>query len=287
MSYMKKHIKTKINKIKKPKKLIIKRPVFWMAVFLFFIIFSALYIFIFSAKFQVKNVVVSGNEKIESADVQNFVFDRVNQKIFSIKKWNIYSKSFFLADTKKLRKDILNNFSTIESARITKRIPETITVEIIERKAFGAFCDTAVLSGIDNGLPIASEECFLIDRNGIVFEQLPEVSEDMIIMRKPLDIKQVLVGEKVIAENIMAAILKIEKNLKDNLQIDIKEAVVSNPLRLNIKTNENWEIYFNLESDIDMQITKINLLLSGEIPPEVRRSLQYIDLRFKDKAYYK
>jgi hypothetical protein len=60
-------------------------------------------------------------------------------------------------------------------------------------------------------------------------------------------------------------------------------------LRLDIKTNENWQIYFDLNSmsDTDLKIAKLNLLLNGEITPEIRKNLQYIDLRFKDRAYYK
>jgi hypothetical protein len=53
--------------------------------------------------------------------------------------------------------------------------------------------------------------------------------------------------------------------------------------------NEGWQIYFSLDpdSDINTQLVKLNLLLSGEIPLENRKNLEYIDLRFKDRAFYK
>jgi len=81
-------------------------------------------------------------------------------------------------------------------------------------------------------------------------------------------------------------ILQIQGNLKDNFQINVKEAAISLPERLNIKTSENWQIYFNLESDINLQITKLNLPLKEEISPEKRENLEYIDVRFS-RAYYK
>ena len=62
--------------------------------------------------------------------------------------------------------------------------------------------------------------------------------------------------------------------------------MISTPFRLNIETSENWEIYFNLDSETDLQIAKMNLLLKDEIPVSVRKTLQYINLRF-NRAYYK
>jgi len=286
MSYRRKHIKTKIYKLKKPKKSIIKRPIFWISFVSLIIVLSFIYIFIFSSIFQVENIEVSGNEKIQKKDIQDFVFARIGQKIASMGSRRAESESIFLVNYKKLNKEILDSFPVIESIKISKKLPQTLTVEIIERKPLGVFCGSS-LAVSENNPPSAEEECFLIDQSGIIFEFLSEILNNMIVVRRPLDLKQVFVGEKVIAENIMGIISKIERNLKDNLQINIEEAVISNPLRLNIKTNEKWQIYFDLDSDIDAQIIKMNLLLNNEISADARKNLKYIDLRFKDKAYYK
>ena len=59
---------------------------------------------------------------------------------------------------------------------------------------------------------------------------------------------------------------------------------------MNVTTDGGWQIYFNVGSgdpDIDSQITKLNLLLNETINPDARKTLQYIDLRFKDRAIYK
>ena len=126
-------------------------------------------------------------------------------------------------------------------------------------------------------------------RNGVIFEELQSLAQrqDMPIITQTLNSNDIFTGESVVDRNVISAISKIEKNLKDNFQIDIKEALVSNPLRLDIKTNENWQIYFDLNSDTNLQIIKLNSLLKNEISQTSRASLQYIDLRFKDRAYYK
>jgi hypothetical protein len=84
-------------------------------------------------------------------------------------------------------------------------------------------------------------------------------------------------------------IYKVQKNLQDNFQINLKEAFITSPLRMDVITSENWEIYFNMDSEysIDSQLLKLDLLLKGEITEDIRPTLQYIDLRFKDRAFYK
>ena len=100
------------------------------------------------------------------------------------------------------------------------------------------------------------------------------------------DRKEFVLGQEVVKKELLDLILRIQGNLKDGFQIDTKEAILSLPKRLDIKTSENWQIYLNLESDINLQITKLNLLLEEEITPEIKETLEYIDLRFT-RVYYK
>ncbi len=71
------------------------------------------------------------------------------------------------------------------------------------------------------------------------------------------------------------------------MKLKIEEFNISSPTRLDVKTIEGWWVYFSTAFDIDLQITKLNLLLEKEISQEDRGVLKYIDLRFKDRAYYK
>ena len=129
MSYRKKHIKTKIYKLKKPKKSIFKRPVFWIIFLLAVIIFFTLYVFVFSSNFQIKDIMVSGNEKILVEDIQDLVFAKLGIKFISMEKWSLESKSIFFIDQKKIKKEILNNFPVIESIEINKKIPHSLNIK--------------------------------------------------------------------------------------------------------------------------------------------------------------
>ena len=279
MSYnRRRHIKNKIRKIR-PKKSIFKRPIFWYLILFLILISVVFYFLLFSPNFQVKNIIISGNEKTSLEGIKNIVENNVNKKIISFLDWTLESGSIFLVRPEKVEKDILEKFPIIEKIKIDKNLPQTLMLSIIERKPLGVFCDSKIT---DN------QQCFLIDENGVIFELLAAVPNGYPIVRQILNQPQLFVGEDLIEKNIMNIISKVKKNLKDNFQIDIEEAFITSPLRLDVKTSENWQIYFNLDadSDINLQLTKLNLLLSVKISPETRKNLQYIDLRF-DRAYYK
>lgn len=278
MSFRKKHVKNRICKIK-PKESILKKLWFWIVVLLIVIISVAIYFAFFYSGLQAKNFEVSGNSKINAQELKNIILDHTNTGLVQFWNFSITTQSILLVDTEKIREEILKRFPVIEKATVSKKYPQTIILGVSERKPLGVFCSPILESEQSSG-------CFLIDQNGIAFEQLSIIPEGYIIVRQISDQGQVFTGEQVVAQNITDAIFKIQKGLKDNFQIDLEQALVTSPVRLNIKTNENWQIYFDMSqsSSIDSQLTKLNLLLEQEIPKETRKNLRYINLIPKDRA---
>jgi len=82
-------------------------------------------------------------------------------------------------------------------------------------------------------------------------------------------------------------ILNINSKLKENLNIPIEKFVINDNEKLTALTREGWEIYFNLEGDIEWQITKLVAVLENKIPKEQRGDLEYIELRFGNFAPFK
>lgn len=279
MSYRKNHIKHRIKKIK-PKKSIFKRPIFWIIFFISILAVSVFYFLFFYPGFYAKHILISGNNKIDSGEIKNIISGGIGKKIISIGQWNLISNSIFFIDLENIEKKVITGFPEIEIFKIKKKYPQTLIAEITERQPFAVFCQ-------QNASQKPPDDCFFIDKTGVIFEYLQILPADNFVVRQTLNQKESYAGERAIPKDIMESILKIEKNLKDSFNIKITEALISSPLRLNIKTSENWEIYFDLNSDINLQIAKINSLLSEEVSESARKNLQYVDLRFKDKAYYK
>lgn len=267
MSYRKKHLKSRINR-SKPKTPLLKRPVFWCAFLGFIIGAAAIYFLIFFPKIQVGNITIYGNEKVSSQNLQEIISKEVDKK---------FTKSIFLVNLQKIKSDILKSYPVVKIVSADKKYPDSLKFEIIERKKIAVFCQ-------DN-------KCFNIDDDGIIFEEFAGSLGENFIVRQNSEahINDIILGNTVVKEQTIKSIEEIEKKLKENFQINLSEALISTPVRLNIKTGENWQIYFDISegSDIKLQLTQLDLLLKEEISQDTRQKLEYIDLRFKDRAYYK
>ncbi len=259
------YIKSKVHQAKN-KESIFKKPILWVVVLILLIVSSLFYFFVFSSEFQVTFITIFGNNNVQNEDIERAIWNVIDKNI---------SRSIFLVKTDEINKNILDKFPQIERAKVFKKLPSTIVLELTERIPFAAFCRAD------------DKECFNIDKNGVIFEVSQEISENIFLIREITQGQKISLGQKVIEEKVIETIDKIKKTLKDNFQINVISVTISSPFRLDIQTSENWQGFFSLDSDIDFQIAKVNLLLKNEIPLETRKTLQYIDLRFKDKAYYK
>lgn len=274
MKHRKRHVKNKVYGLK-AKKPIFKKPMFWIVSLFVIIIFSFLYLFVFYSKVQVGLVVISGNNNVQTKDIETIAWNDINKKVFKIGYFELLSKSILLTGPEKISKDILNKFPEIALASVSKKFLQTINIQIQEREPFAVFCTKN------------NEKCFYIDKTGVIFKLLEQQPENMTVINYSLEDSHVLLGKRAIEENTINAISKIKKILIENFQIDVKTANISKPFKLDIETSENWKMYFDLESNTDLQIAKMQVLLKDEVGSEVRKTLQYIDLRFKDRAYYK
>lgn len=276
MSYRKKHVKAKLNRIK-PRKSIFKRLWFWILILIVLVVSTVTYCILFYQGLQLETIVISGNTKVKTQDLQDIVAKYSRTDLINFWNIKITSGSIFLVDAGSLRRDILKGFPEIESLLINKKLPQTLNLSVVERKSLGVFCDSG-------------NKCFFIDENGTVFEPLVDVPLDIVIVRQSIESITAVAGQRVLPQNIMSVIFKVQRNLKDSFNLDLKEATVVSSSRLNIKMAEGWKVYFDLGSELDIntQIEKLDLLLSGDLSAGkdgvTRNNLRYVDLRPKDRA---
>lgn len=264
MSYRHQHIHPRIRILRNRKKLY-QKPLFWLGLLIIVCVGFMGYGIVWYEKFQVKAIEISGNAKTSEQDIQALAFGGAVTKFMGIP-----SKSMFLAGKGRVANALLASLPGMETVTVQKKFPNTIALTVKERQPAAIFC---------------GQECFYIDSNGVIFEALGQLPQGFFIIRQSVHKKELLLGQQAVDATTITAVLKIAKSLRDNFQINVKEALVANPLV--ITTSEHWKVYFNLEGDINLQITKMNALLAQEISLTKRENLQYIYLQYKDRAYYR
>jgi len=262
----------KPHRIKK-RKSIIKNRFFWKGVLIFIFIIFAVYFLLFSDFFQIDKTIISGNKRVLKEEILNIIERRLNKKRLFFSGRNI-----FLVNTDLMRKEILESFPQIADARIIKKLPATLSFAVFERTEVARFCEVSILSEVG--------KCYLLDKNGVIFEEATEENTQIPTLKKSILNKRVRLGQEILDKDLVSKITKIFINLKD-LEIPIKDISIVSEDKIVVNTLQGWDIYFDPLKDLNWQLTKLKAVLENSIPIEKRGGLEYIELRFGNFAPFK
>ena len=225
---------------------------------------GAFYFINFHSFFQVKEINISGSEKVSAKNIEDVVIKEIGKKILYFS-----SESILLADFNGIKEQVLNDFPQVGRIDIRRELPHTLNIIVVEKLGVAVWHQ--------------NDKNYLLDEKGIVFEEIGE--NELLKIESLIANEEPVLGTSVISKERLGQILKIEKNLTET-EILLLKALITPPEKLDIRTVSGWEIYFNIQEDIDWQITKLLMLLEKHVPSGDREDLEYIDLRF-EKAYYK
>lgn len=249
----------------KRKKPIFHQRFFWLGILALIVAGGIFYCLFFLEAFQIEKIIVSGDNKVAKEDIEFLAGQRLESKILFFK-----TKSIFAVDLGQIKKYILNYFPQIAEVKISRGFFDAVNVIVTERQALAVWCQ--------------DEKCFLLDQEGIIFEEVIEDKPELVLIKNESGINEL--GKRVIEKELLSQVLEIKAQVEGNTGIPVKEAFLVSEERLNMKTAEGWEIYFNLKGDLGWQITELKLVLEKQIPLDKRGKLEYIDLRFS-RVYYK
>lgn len=258
----------------KKKKSIFRFRFFWLGLLFLVILGTVVYFVVFSSIFKIKEIDISGNQKTGFEELKNLISNQIDK--------NFLKRSIFLTNLKEINEMLLEKFPQIAKVNLNRKLPNVLAVQIEERNPVAIFSQ-ALPSFPEENLGGQGQNYFYIDKEGIIFEEISEIPQ-MLKIKKSTSAGDLELGKKIIEKELIAQILKINSELKDNLKIPLTEFLIISERRLNAKTSEGWEIYFNPERDLEWQLTQLSVLLKERIPPDKRRNIEYIDLRF-EKIY--
>ena len=263
---------TKRRYFKKPYRVRKKRSIlnnkgFWFGFLAIIISGWLFYLIVFSVWFQVAEIKIMGNEKVCGQEIKKLIQPKIVQQIIH---WE--TRSIFLANLNEANKAILKEFPLIGEVDIKRNFPDALIIAVTERKPVAVF--------------YYEEQKFFIDKYGIIFEEILDNEYFYLKIESLILIEKLELGKRILEKELMGKILEIKQETK-RIDISIKKNLIVSEERLNVKTLEGWEIYFNLKDDISAQIFHLNLVLNEKIPLEKRKNLEYIDLRFSPRVFFR
>jgi len=263
-SYRKPHL------LKKEKPLL-RNKYFWLGTVCLVLAVSLFCFLFFSDLFQVNDIVIIGEDRVERQELFNFIDSRLaNNVLFTP------TRSIFFLNLGRLERDILESYPQIAQVSLRRGYPDSLHILVVERREIAFWCQEVE----------EEEKCFLVDIEGVIFEPVlvkPVLAE---ITRPGLGETKLNLGDRIVEEELLGKILYVESKLKELLEIEAKEVIVLVEY-FQVLVEDGWLAYFNPAQDLDWQITKLGAVLEEKIPIERIGDLEYIDLRFGNLAPFK
>jgi len=260
-----------MSKYKKQKLFTKKRGKLYWKISLYSILsFSLIYGIIFWSSFesfQIKNVQVSGNIFTETEIVEEIFNNETDGRhLFLVSKNN-----YLFVPDKKIKKYIENELS-VKEVFIKRENWNTVSIEIAEHKPFGIWCD--------------GDDCYFVNDKGLFFAKVPEIYDPNLIVIEGEKEGDKL-GQYFIEENIFSNFSQKVSLLKE-IEIEVTRIYTEDFETFKFVTKDGPELFVEKNDDPVQTINNLETTINQEDINDAQfENLEYIDLRFDNKVFYK
>ncbi len=238
-------------------------------------------------RIQITHVVVTGNKVIDTDDI----VAHVNAKLDGRYAYLVPHRDAFLYPRKKIMTDLANTFPRFKTVSVYRTDVHTLHIAVAEVRGKALWC------GVDTATLDESAQCYFTDESGKIVSLAPYYSGNVY----PRFYGGVLSGHTSSAlgdtftdgatfENLLAFQVRVEK-----VGFQVKDIVIGtgteNSLVLDLGKGKTAPLRFLKSANLDVLAGNLSAAASNPAFAKSittdKANLQYIDLRFTNKVYYK
>ncbi len=241
---------------------------------------------------QLNHITISGNKTLPEELVKKKVGEVLNGKYALVlpRRFVLFSFSNQVAPL------LEEAFPIIQAIDVKKRYPDSLDIQITERKLFAIVCNDLITDEgisasstpvVENGTTPRVIQCMYIDNKGFSYEEAPN-SSGTLIARIQTDAESLKMSSELIKPSFVATLEYIIKKIPEVtgdrvLDIELPSKLVS---EFRVKTSGGYRLFFKREDDFDNALRVLKAVLNDGIKDKKSR-LEYVDLRFGNKVFYK
>lgn len=225
-----------------------------------------IYLVVYSDLFKIKTITINGADLINKTELEQIVDEQIN----SWRWFMLPQKNLLFISKKKIIQAINKKYGLAEIE--IKRGWKKITVNIKEKVNYLI---------VNN-----NEKLFFADKQGIMIREVPQEEANQYLDEFPmLNVPgEINIGDSIVSNKMVDFILKLNEKIK-NLGIEIKDYKSGGLNEITLITKAGWQAHFDINNDFDTSIENMQMVLNNKVKDISK--LEYIDLRFGDKIYYK
>lgn len=269
-------------------KLTIRRRKIFIFKFVFLIILTIILIILAVWFFRLEltkitSILVFGNEITQEEKLVGIADKYLEGEYFYL----IPKSNIFLYPKDKIKEEIFFEFPRIKDVNIEYKNLHTISIEVFERKPLSLYCGKDFVEIEEN-----TENCYFMDEEGILFSKAPDFSGNIFFKYfGDLDVKPKFPHLSPLGSRYM----NIEKFRGFRLFIESFQDLNIKPITLNkndefdftLLFEDGTKIIFRQDQELAMILDNLESVLEAESIKNTNKQLDYIDLRFGNKIYYK
>lgn len=238
---------------------------------------TAVYLLVFSVFLAVETVRV---ETTGPSTVRDAVEAQVRSVIDEPRFGVFPGRNLLLLSPNALTRGVIAAFPEVARAEVERVFPHAIIVSIIPREAVLRWC---------SGGP-----CFLVDEDGAVF-----ASDERLLPDSPLRVVTVVDesgegvrqgGDQAVDRDLVKLATSVGPALEEALSLRTEgeyRVAAREASELKLRTAEGWELLLDTRAPLETVVGHLRLFLDKQVPPESRSALEYVDLRIRNRVYYR
>ncbi len=228
-------------------------------------------------KIFISSVEIGGIQKISESDIRSAVNAYLGETVLGF----IPRKEYFFLSGSALSAELRELFPEIRSLVIDKKFPDHLSINIEERSPWGIVCGrTAPVDAESGNVP-----CAYVDTEGYAFDQAP-VLIGSLTKKIFTDRNDIAIGSAAVSPNVIREYDEL-KALYEAMSLPLTHISLSvdSPRDMRVYSNE-WYGITDIAIDIDRLKGVFEPLFRNELSGKIDR-LEYVDLRFGNKIFYK
>jgi len=258
-----------------------KNPRTWKQYFFIFVVVlfvgGVAYMLLGSSLLRVRQFDTQGTKRVDKNNIIKVIEQEINGNIMTY----IQKNNYFFVNNNKIVESILAD-KRIKNVQITKKFPDKMIIEIEEYDKVAIWCTDMTM-----------QTCFVLDGDTVIKQVMMKdaiVTENDHFIIVDETHREVSIGERVMAADYIKKIEALGSELVYVLNVEIKQPSTvasrgSNEVRF--MTDEGWYIIVDLAHELDEIFDIAKLFVKKVDLPSRRPDLEYVDMRFPEKIFYK